>query len=128
MKARGPDHEHGDEEADHRHRGVITARIASPEMTPEALGELDRVEELPEELQAGVRRQSILGEAEGQFGLDGSGQIAFSMSHRWCPFGSGKDRSRFLFLYDRKAHWAREKAASFTGDRLFLHPVMTDQG
>jgi hypothetical protein len=50
------------------------------------------------------------------------------MSHRGCPFGSGKSWSYFFFLYDRKAQWTREKAASFTGDRLFLHPVMTDQG
>jgi hypothetical protein len=50
------------------------------------------------------------------------------MSHRWCPFGFGRSWSYFLFLYDRKTHWTREKAASFTGDRLFLHPVMTDQG
>jgi len=127
-QARGPDQEHGDQEANHPHRGEVPGRITLAKMVPESFRELDPVEELPEQFQAGKGSEPVIGKTKGQVGLDGSGQIAFSMSHRWWPFGSSRNELCHFFLYDRKAHSARGKAASFTGDRLFLHPVLTDQG
>jgi hypothetical protein len=70
----------------------------------------------------------LVGETEVQICLDGSRQIAFSMSHWWCPSGSGESCFDSPFYTSRKAHRAREKAASLVEDRLFLAPFMTHRG
>jgi hypothetical protein len=70
----------------------------------------------------------VAGETEGKISLDRSREKAFSMPHRECPFGSGKDRSQQLFLYDRKSRPARQKAVSFVSTAFFLSSVLTDQG
>ena len=124
----GSDDEQGHHQPHHPHRCVVSSRITGPQMTPQAIREVRYVQELSKELQTAVGGESLGGEANRQIGLDGGGEKAFSMSHRWWPFGSGRKLFRHFFLYDRKAHSAREKAASVVGDRLFLCAVMTHWG
>jgi hypothetical protein len=122
------DDQQTDHETHNRNGGVVGLGITLFEVTTQTPGEAEAVEELPEELEPAVRRGSVAGETEGEFSLDRSAQKAFSISHRECPFGSGEERSRQLFLYDRKSRPARQKAASFVSAAFFFSSVLTDQG
>jgi hypothetical protein len=128
MKPSGTDDEHGEKEPDDAQGREIAGWVTGSKGSPETTGEVEGMKKLAEQFEARVGSQAVIGEAEGQIGLDRSRQIAFSISHRWCPFGSGRSWLCFLFLYDRTTHWAREKAASLAGDRLFLRPAMTNWG
>jgi hypothetical protein len=83
-KATGSDHEHGQEQANDPDRREVPGGITRVKVPPEEPRKTKLMKELAEQLEAGVGGQTIAREADGQVGLDGSGQIAFSMSHRWC--------------------------------------------
>ena len=82
--------EHGEKEPDNVQGGEVAARITGTQVSAKPPCEVEAVEELPEQLEAGVGGESIARKAKGQIRLDWSRQITFSMSHRWCPFVSGR--------------------------------------
>jgi hypothetical protein len=128
VQAAGTNDQHGNDQTNDGHGGVVGLRIAFSQMMTQPPGEAESVEELPEEFESAVGGGPVAGETEGKIPLDRSADKAFSMSHRECPFGSSKDLSRQLFLYDRKPLSARQKAGSFESTAFFFNSVLTNWG
>jgi hypothetical protein len=82
--------EQGEKKSDEVHRRKVAAQITGAQVSAKPSREVETVEELSEELQAGEGREAVAREAERQIGLDWSRQIAFSMSHGKCLSGTGR--------------------------------------
>src|SRR5206468_3433166 len=86
------DHQHREDQAHHRHRREVPARISSPQMASQPSRELDALQELTHQFQSRERGQSLAAESKREIPVDTGTQVSFSLSHSSWPFGRSEER------------------------------------